>query len=301
MSAVTGGYRLVFDGQVDATAVGTWLWPDGVPAGVQLSSAASTEVHLGGLNREAYESMRSDVAGMIAEAGVITAEPYEPPAGGTGTGTDAPSGVNVEMDKDAQRELEEKIKHWLEGAHEIGAVTEVTASLVQAGAHLSHGTAAAGAVESAAVAAEFAAGVLGTVGSVAFIAWVGFEVVDTFRGEKRREETQGYVYGLMWEALGEPDHLPAFAPGITYSAEEHEEAFRSGVRKGRDKASEVKVKNHIMVSVGVLAARTGFGETWAAQQVLSEIWRQNRERAPGEGDDDLLNWPKPWDRTILGW
>jgi hypothetical protein len=36
-------------------------------------------------------------------------------------------------------------------------------------------------------------------------------------------------------------------------------------------------------------------------QVLSKICRDNREHAPGDSDDDLPMWPKPPDRTVLGY
>jgi len=114
------------------------------------------------------------------------------------------------------------------------------------------------------------------------------------------EEQQGFVYGVMWEAMNERDHLPRIAPGMTYTAEEHEEAFVSGVARGREKARDPKVRNRIIIAVAIKSQQTGFGDLWAGQQVLSEIWRANREHTPGDGDDDLLDWGQPPDRTVLG-
>ena len=293
VTADSGGYLLTFDGAIDGDAVGRWLWPNGVPAGVQLTARSATEFLLTGLTSDAFQSMNSDVAGMVAQAGVITAEPYDPSAA-KGGGSAAHPDVQV-TDEAAKRELEEYVKESLEGAHEIASVGEVVhifaeAPLVEA--------AAAG--SRAAAAANVALEALGPVGGVALVVWVGFEVIDAFKAERRGEELQGYVYGVMWQALDEPDHLPKFAPGMTYSAEEHQEAFVSGVQRGREKARDPKVRNRIILTVAAMGEQTGFGELWAAQQVLSEIWRANRERAPGETDQDLLMWPTPYDRTVLG-
>jgi len=299
VTADSGGYLLTFDGEIDRKALGLWLWPDGLPAGVELSARSATTFHLSGLSSEAYQTMNSDVAGMMAQAGVITAEPVDP-SGAPDPGTPLDAFDVTVMDETAKRELEEHINTWLEGAHEIASVSEVTVYLAQAGAHLARGTAAAGSLEGAALGAEVASGVLAPLGGVALVVWSGFQVIDAFRGERRREELQGFVYGVMWQALDEPDHLPKFAPGLTYSAEEHQEAFVSGVRRGREKGSDPKVRNRIILVVAVMGERTGFGSMWAAQQVLSEIWRDNREHAPGDSDDALLMWPKPFDRTVLG-
>jgi hypothetical protein len=299
VTADFGGYLLTFDREIDREALGLWLWPRGMPAGVELVARNATTFHLSGLSSEAYQTINSDVAGMIARAGVITAEPVNPSGAPDSDSPLDASDVTV-IDEAAKRELEEHINEWLEGAHEIASVSEVTAYLAQAGAHLARGSTAAGALEGAALGAEVVSGLLAPLGGVAFVVWSGFEVVDAFRADRRREELQGFVYGVMWQALDEPDHLPKFAPGITYSAEELEEAFVSGVRRGREKGSDPKVRNRIILVVAVMGERTGFGSMWAAQQVLSEIWRQNREHAPGDSDKPLLMWPKPMDRTVLG-
>jgi hypothetical protein len=292
VTAESGGYLLTFDGSIDADEVGRWLWPNGVPAGVQLTARSATEFLLTGLTSDAFHSMNADVQGMIAQAGVITAEPYEPkPTQDTDV---QPSDVEV-VDEAAKREIEEYVKHSLEGGHEIGSVAEVVHIFAE-----SPLTKAAGTGSRAAAAASVALESLSVVGDIFLIVWVGFQVVDAFKSERRREELQGFVYGVMWQALDEPDQLPEFAPGITYSAEEHKEAFVSGVQRGREKARDPKIRNWIIINVAAMSEQTGFGPLWAAQQVLSGIWRANRERAPGETDQDLLAWPKPYDRTVLG-
>jgi hypothetical protein len=104
----------------------------------------------------------------------------------------------------------------------------------------------------------------------------------------------------MWEALNEPDRLPRFVPGMSYSADELQSAFVQGVEDGREKAKDVKVRNRIILAVASLGLRTDFGNLYAAQQVLSAIWRANREPSPSDSDTDILDWPQPCDRTVLG-
>ena len=152
----------------------------------------------------------------------------------------------------------------------------------RAGAHLAGDTATA--VSAAEIVEFVAADILAPLGGLALVIWSGFQVIDAFKSERRMEELQGFVYGVMWEAMNEPDHLPKFAPGMTYSAEEHEEAFVSGVARGREKARDPKVRNRIIIAVAIKSQQTGFGDLWAGQQVLSEIWRANREHTPGDTD-----------------
>jgi hypothetical protein len=294
VAAETGNaYLLTFDGTIDGDAVGRWLWPNGVPSGVQLTARSATEFLLSGLTSDAFQSMNSQVAGMIAEAGVITAEPYEPPAQGGDTATQ-PSDAQV-IDEAAKHEIEEYVKEALEGGHAIGSTAEVIKIFAEAPL----GTAAEAGSRAAAFAGV-ALEALSVVGDIFLVVWVGFEVVGAFTSERRGEEIQGFAYGVMWQALDQPDQLPKFAPGMTYSAEEHQEAFESGVKSGREKAGDPKIRNWIILTVVAMSEKTGFGELWAAQQVLSGIWRANREHAPGETDQDLLMWPRPYDRTVLG-
>jgi hypothetical protein len=296
VTAESGGYLLTFDGAIDREAVGRWLWPGGVPAGVELESRSTTTFFLSGLSWDAYQAMDPGVAGMIAEAGVITAEPYDPTATHAGEPTATPP-VGV-IDEKLKKEIESHIEEWLDGTHRIASTAEVVEYLTWAGAHIAGDAPAA--VSVAEVVELVAADILAPLGGLALVIWSGFQVIEAFKSERRGEELQGFVYGVMWEAMDEPDHLPQFAPGMTYSAEEHKEAFESGLKRGREKARDSKVRNRIIITVAVMGEKSGFGEMWAAQQVLSEIWRENREHTPGDRPDDLLMWPQPPDRTVLG-
>lgn len=296
VTAESGGYLLTFDGAIDRDAVRLLLWPGGVPSGVTLTEKSATTFHLSGLTWDSYQSMNPAVAGMIAEAGIITAEPWDTTATHSGgTGTTPSAGV---IDEKMKEEIESHFEELLEGVHVLASTEEVASYLTWAGAHLAGDTATA--VSAAEIVEFVAADILAPLGGLALVIWSGFQVIDAFKSERRMEELQGFVYGVMWEAMNEPDHLPKFAPGMTYSAEEHEEAFVSGVARGREKARDPKVRNRIIIAVAIRSQQTGFGDLWAGQQVLSEIWRANREHTPGDTDEDLLDWPQPPDRTVLG-
>ena len=107
--------------------------------------------------------------------------------------------------------------------------------LTEAAAHFAGGGSAAARLASAAGSVSR---VLGPIGAIAQVASAWYEVIHTFQLEIRREDQQGFVYGLMWEALDEPDQLPTFNNGLAYTPEQHREAFLEGVRRGRAKATE---------------------------------------------------------------
>jgi hypothetical protein len=68
------GYALTFDGPVELDAVSQTLWPNGAPSGPELTAAGPSEYHLKGVTWEALEAMPHEIASMISEAGVLTAE-----------------------------------------------------------------------------------------------------------------------------------------------------------------------------------------------------------------------------------
>jgi hypothetical protein len=141
--------------------------------------------------------------------------------------------------------------------------------------------------------------VLGPLGDVFLVICVGFKVIDTFMSERRSSYIQGFGYGVMWQSLDEPDHLPAFADGIAHPADEHREAFVAGIADGRAKAQDTKVRNRIILAVAILGLTSGMGDYYAANEVLSQLWRAKRESAPGDSDTDTIRWPIPYDRNPL--
>jgi hypothetical protein len=290
---LSGGWVVTFNQAVSVDQAVGYLWSGGVPDGVQITADAPEKIHLRGLSIDALQTMPPEVANRIS-ADVLTADP---PGGQSGDpssgGQPGPTDVHVEMDETTKQQIAEWTERALHGEHALASTVEVTEYLSEAVAHLS-GPASRAALVSEAVGEVMT--VLGPVSDVLFIIWVGFEVVDAFKAERRQEKMQGSVYGVMWQALDQPDRLPQFIDGITFSAEELREAFQEGVAEGRAKASDPVVRNQIILAVATLGVTSGLGDFYAATEVLSQLWRANREHSPGDRDTDKLQWPQPFDR-----
>ena len=293
-----GSYALTFNSTMTVGGAGQFVWPHGVPSGASIVAKTSTSFALSGISFDALQAMRPEVSSWLAQASVITSDGFDPSAarGNSGGSVDAP---HVELDETARQKVKEVTKEILDGVHVFHTTVELEEYVASSvGNAAEEGGAVASTAEEFAAAAETIGEVAGPFAAVAFIAWVGFEVIDAFESERRLEEQQGFVYGLMWEAMGEADHLPEFVDGITYSAAEHREAFTSGVQQGREKARDAKLRAQLQLQVATLGARTGFGDTYAAGELLSALWRHGREHSPGDSDTDTLPWPVPPNR---GW
>lgn len=292
-----GSYVLTFNASMSAAGAGQFIWPHGVPNSASIVAKTSTSFAVSGISFDALQAMRPDVSAWIAQAGVITSDGFDPSAAHGGSGeVHAP---HVELDETARQKVIEVTKEILDGVHVFHSTVELEEYVASSVGNVAEeGGAVASTAEEFAAAAETVGEVAGPFAAVAFIAWVGFEVIDAFESERRLEEQQGFVYGLTWEAMGESDHLPEFVDGITYSADEHREAFTSGVQKGREKARDPKLRAQLQLQVATLGARSGFGDTYAAGELLSALWRHGREHSPGDSDTDTLPWPVPPNR---GW
>jgi hypothetical protein len=294
-----GGFVLAFNEDPGVDAIGKFLWPSGVPSGVAIADEGSAKFHLTGLSIDALQSMQTDAANRISEASVLTAEPSDPSGahGGTPPAGHAP---RVEMDETTRARVIEVTKEILDGGHVFHTAAEMEEFIARSVENVAdEGGAVADVAGDFAAAAETVAEVAGPIAAVALVVWVGFEVVEAFTSEKRLEEQQGFAYGVMWEALGEPDHIPKFVDGITYSADEHREAFMSGVSQGREKGRDPKTKGRIQLAVAVLGSQSGFGDYYAAGEILSDLWRHGREHSPGDSDTDTIPWPAPPDRGFF--
>jgi hypothetical protein len=292
-----GGWVVGFGRPVTVEEAEAFLWADGRPDGVQVTQRSGDRVHLRGLSIEAVQRMHPDVAGRI-DPTVITADPprdpSDPPGGGGGPGG---SGIEVEIDETTMAQIAEWTEHALHGGHAISATVEVVEYLSEATAHITgHASKAA----TLAKAAGRVSRVLGPVGYIFTVIWAGWAVIDAFRAERRRQHRRGFVYGVMWQALDEPDHIPEFDPGITYSAEELREAFEEGVAQGRAKARDTVLRNKIILAVATRGLTTELGDFYAANEIISELWRSSRERTPGDSDTDTIPWPVPNDYRLLG-
>jgi hypothetical protein len=319
VTADSGGYLLTFDAEIDREALGLWLWPAGVPAGVELAARSATTFHLSGLSWESYQAMNSNVAGMIAQAGVITAEPYDPSAvqeTGARVRAPAPTGKPYpEIDIDTPEELQSWLEEKAHTGVEIGHVAEIIESLTMMTENIAYTRAVAAvgvdAVEGlawggagvaevvqfhrvAAVAEVIGvvSKVLAVVGDVALIFWVGYQVIGAFKAERENQRRYGYLYGVMWEALDEPDHIRTYnAPGITYSEEELRDAFVAGVAEGRAKGADLEIKNGIKVWVAAVAVGEGVDEYAAKTRVLTALY----DKAFDRESRFEQKWPTPFE------
>src|SRR5436190_5386658 len=231
----SGGWVVTFDRAVTIDQARQFLWPNGVPDGVQVVADEPEKIHLHGLSIEAVQSMTPEVSGRITPS-VLTSDPAgDPTTARHGDPTGAPDAtrVDVELDETTKARIAEWTEHVLHGGHALASTAEVTEYLAEAVSHLT-GSAGRAAVMAEAVGTVTA--VLGPISDALFVIWAGYQVVDAFMSEKRLEKQQGFVYGVMWQALDEPNHLPQFVDGITYSADEHRDAFLEGVAEGRAKA-----------------------------------------------------------------
>lgn len=291
-----GGWVVGFDRPVTVEEAEAFLWPGGRPDGVQLEPRSGDRVHLRGLDIDAVQRMSPDVAGQI-EPPVITADPPRdpsdpPPGGGGGAGE-----IEVEIDEPTRARIAEWTETVLHGGHELSATVEVVELLSEATAHImGHASKAAVLARAAGIVSR----VLGPVGNIFTVIWVAWAVIDAFREERRRQHRRGFVYGVMWQALDEEDHIPEFDPGITYSGEELREAFQEGVAEGRATATDTVLRNQIILAVATRGLSSGLGDFNAANEIISELWRSHRERAPGESDTDTIPWPVPNDYRVLG-
>jgi len=254
---------------------------------------------------------------------VITAEPDEPGTGpdpvpetGARVRAPAPTGKPYpEIDIDTPEELHSWLEKAAHGGAEIGHVAELIESLTMTTENIAYTRAVAAvgvdAVEGLAwggagvaevvqfhrVAAV--AEVIGVVSKIAVVAgdvllviWVGYQVIEAFKAEKESEKRYGFLYGVMWEALGESDHIRTYsAPGITYSEEELRDAFVAGVAEGRAKGAELEVKNAIKVWVAAVAVGEDV-DKWAAEtRVLTALY----DKAFDTESRFPQGWPTPFE------
>lgn len=237
---------------------------------------------------------RYDWAGL--EPAVLTAEPWQPPsATQPAPGPDAADPTLDDLTPEQEQSVAETVAHIADHVHEGATAGEIATIIVEAAVGEGH-AATAGQLARIAPVASVA---FQSIGGIATIVFVVASLVDAFEYEKRRVVRLGYVYGMMWEAMGEADHWPNTAPGITYSAEEKLAAFQQGAAQGRADARGDKALR-IRTAVAVASLTHPGGVFGASFDVLDALWDQGREKPVGDRSPDHLNWPQPWDETVLG-
>jgi hypothetical protein len=60
------------------------------------------------------------------------------------------------------------------------------------------------------------------------------------------------------------------------------------------------LRNKIILAVATRGLTTELGDFYAANEIISELWRSSRERTPGDSDTDTIPWPVPNDYRLLG-
>ncbi len=115
-------WDLTFEGYTETGAVGGYLWPGGVPTGIQITPLVVLEdpvqrgeFELTGLTTEAIQSMDPSIANWFAQEAVgmdDSTDPLEPSSSSTGPDTAEPPPLDIKMDKNEfiewiHRQLEE--------------------------------------------------------------------------------------------------------------------------------------------------------------------------------------------------
>jgi hypothetical protein len=275
------GWQVTVEGYTEAGAVGGYLWPGGVPAGVSIELLVAVvepsqfgTFEIRGLTLEALQAMDPAFATLFADASVMTADPPSPQDSTPQQPPPASSGPGVPVQMD-ENELKEWVHGILEGGHYVGDTAELV------GIFASEGTKLAALAE-----------VLGPVGEVTGTIVVLWAVVHAFGTGTRLEEQLGFCYGLMWETFGMPDGVKRFTAWAPNTADELRNAFYDGVGEGRDKAKDVKVHNAIMAKVAYNMAVDHTSQNTAQWNLVNELWNQVREEDLG---DTIIAWPKPDD------
>ena len=174
--------------------------------------------------------------------------------------------------------VEQGIHTGIDVAHYVGTAGEITAMFASEGTMLL-------------AAAEVAA----PLGAVAVVAVSGMEFYRATTTSARIEGQKGFAYGLMWGVLGLPD-LDETTPGwndvgtgsVGPSPESDYEHkwWAEGVREGREKAKDPKVRDEIVRALAyeMVAQRKDLDtdpqhRAWsvAVDRTLNRIWEGVRE------------------------
>jgi hypothetical protein len=270
-----GRFLLAVDAGPDA--VGHFLWPGGVPHGVQLA-AHGHEVLLSGMSMDALQAMRTEYGQWLAnhmmavdETAVAELAQHTPAHGAA-----APGHVDVHPDQKAAEWAQHLVTSLCSGTHQVADVVEL-ASLV----------AETAGAEVAFLAAADA--LLGPIGAVALVVEIVFEVVEAFGTGRELCKKEGFCYGVLWQVLGDGNHDKQFLDWPPDTAEQRRESFLEGVAEGRAKANDARVRGTIQVELARYLLH-GSSREFAAIYVINEMWARVRENEIANKD---LPYPAP--------
>jgi hypothetical protein len=303
-----GRFALDFDTDPGVAAAAAFVFPRGIPHGVTVSVYGPRQILFEHITLDSLTSMPDWLSTAFSQAGQgYEDDPKQRPA----ARPPVRGKPHPEIDIDTPEELHTWVEEVLHGVHVVGAVAELIEYLTLIGENIAYTRAVATVGAAVVEATEWGgagalkvtklhhagriAGVIvkGAIaaGHIALIFWVGYKLIGAFESEKEGPRRLGYLYGVMWQALDEPDHIPVFdTPGMTYSAEELREAFVEGVAEGRKKGQETKIREGIKLWVASLAVESGLGEWAAAHIVITELSSKSQKRKPRY----QLQWPTPF-------
>src|SRR5216684_658516 len=210
----------------------------------------------GGLNW-AFSSSADPGLIYIPPSDAIKDDPTSPPSSATG-----PPDIH---DPNFAEEFKKWARRTLTDGHGAAAIIEVASFWTEEGTLLFS-------------IAEFTT----PVGYALMLVDIFSEVIEAFGEGLKREETRGFIFGLIWEQLGRPD-IPWKSPGLNaaglpddpfHSDKESAEAFNEGVQKGREKAREPDVRYGLGMAIAGEMAKQGVSIELAANSVLNELFRQ---------------------------
>jgi hypothetical protein len=258
------GWEVTLEGYTEPGAVGSYLWPGGVPDGVTIT--ASTVVlepaqigtfELTGVTIDALQSMDPSTSGWFAQAGVLTAD--QPDQEGSPQAADSPippSGQDTAQSPEGQQQAIDWETFITEAIH---TALEFASWFAKEGGNF----------------VTFFEGAANPAGYILMLYDLFGDVIEAFQEELKDMRQQGYIYGLLLEATGLPTPTPEADPGFVlpmHSFEEKSAAFMEGLTKGRqDAAGDIKLNNSIAAQIGYGMVTQKVTEEDAATDLLGEL------------------------------
>lgn len=265
-----GTWELNIAGFSEAGALGTYIWPDGLPAGVHITplivvtepSPVGT-FQISGMTTTASATMDPWWNNYFnAHMQDVTSSDSPHPSSGEhgGAGHEPVHMPGAEEREHAER-LRERI---INSEHTLFTVGEIVGMFAEEGSTI-------------ALLGE----VLGGFGDGLAVATVLYATWHEFGQGLRDEENRGAMYGLIWQAIGQtgdiwPTYGNAYAGGAGLpwdSEEELKDAFDEGVAKGRALAHDIKTHNRVAAAVAYKMTILDCDLDFGASTVLTEIWQ----------------------------